>query len=70
MWTGLPGDRTTGHRLWILYAAPSITSSIAVDDFIVVSSVWYAQAVPIACHGSEIAHKHERLLHIIALAQK
>ena len=68
MWTGMPGDLTTGHELRVLYAAPSIASSITVDDFIVFARVWYAQAVPIACHGSEIAHKHERLLHIIALA--
>lgn len=70
MCTGLPGDRPTGHGLWILYTAPSVTSSIAIDDFIVFPCVWYAQPVSKSRHGSEIAHKHERLLLIIALAHK
>ncbi len=70
MWTGLPGDLTTGHELRVLYTAPSIASSITVDDFIVFACVWYAQPVSKSRHGSEIAHKHERLLLIVALAHK
>ena len=70
MWTGLPGDRTTGHGLWIFYAAPPIASGIAVDHFIVFSWVWYAQPVSVSRHRSEVAHKNERLLLIVALAHK
>src|SRR5258708_14247211 len=67
---GLRVDGSGRHGLLVLYTAAAIACGIAVDDFIVLPRVWYAQPVAVARHRGEIAHKHERLVLFLALAHK
>ena len=70
MWAGLPVDWSTGHRLLILQSTPSVVSSVAIDDFIVLARLWHTQPVTMTWHRSEVTNKDERLLLFFTAAHK
>src|SRR5947208_222989 len=59
MWTGLPVDRPTWHRLIVLQPATAIAGGIAIDYFIILPGIWHPYAVAMAYHRSEVTYKDE-----------